>query len=235
MRRVVDWITYVLNLLVALPVIAIVFLFGCAVNPVFSAALCLALFMFWGYYQYYNVVRKTPSPKGQRMMVLILLAVILVCAIPVGMLFGGIGMLSRAKTIHAQNYQQAMDSWKSANWLMKQMIPEGSTDIEFFHKTGYAPYAYSKCSCSPEQIKSFGLAQGHDFQGDNPFKNSAPDNPGDINGIDMVLDHFNAAEKFHVHEIKNFLAYNCIHRNGGGFAFIYIADKQILYGRYAHH
>ena len=235
MRRVVDWITYILNLVVALPVIAIVFLFGCAVNSVFSAAVCIALFVFWGYYQYYNVMRKTPSPKGQRMTVLILLAVILVCAIPVGMLLGGFGKFTTAKSIQAQNYQQAMDSWKSANWLMKQMIPEGATDIEFYHKPGFGLYAYSKCYCSPEQIKAFELAHGYDFQGDNPFKNSDSDNPGNINGIDMALDHFNAEEKFNVHKIKHFLAYNCIHRNGGGFSFLYIVDKQLLYGRYSHH
>ena len=235
MKNVLAWITYILNLLVALPVIAIVFLFGCAVNSVFSAAVCIALFIFWGYYQYYNVVRKTSSPKGQRMIVLILLVVILVCAIPVGMLLGGFGMLSRAKNIHAADYQKTMSMSKSANWLAKQMIPEGATDIDFYHKPGFSPYAYSKCSCTQEQIKAFELAHGYDFQGDNPFKNSDNDNPGDINGIDTALDHFNAEEKYHVHEIKNFLAYNCIHRNGGGFSFLYIVDKQVLYGRYSHH
>ena len=236
MKTILVWITYILNLVVALPVIAIVFLMGCAVNSIFSAAVCLALFVFWGYYQYYNVVQKTPIPKGQKkMIVLILLAVILVCAIPVGILFGGFGSLSRDRTIHAADYQQAMSMSKSANWLMKQMIPEGATDIEFFQKPGFAPYAYLKCSCTPEQIKAFGLTNGYDFQGDNPFKNSDSDNPGDINGIDMALDYFHAEEKNKVHEIKNFLAYNCIHRNGGGFAFLYLVDKQLLYGTYAHH
>ena len=85
-----------------------------------------------------------------------------------------------------------------------------------------------------EALKEFEFGQQYAFQGDNLFKNTDPDNPEDVNAIQLALEHFHAEEADNLRELKNFLAYNCIHRNGGGLAFLYIVDKQILYGLYAH-
>ena len=85
-----------------------------------------------------------------------------------------------------------------------------------------------------EALKEFEFGQQYAFQGDNLFKNTDPDNPEDVNAIHLALQHFHAEEADNLRELKNFLAYNCIHRHGGGLAFLYIVDKQILYGWYAH-
>ena len=44
MKRIVAWITYILNLLVALPVIGVLFYFGAEVNAYFSTIVCIVLF-----------------------------------------------------------------------------------------------------------------------------------------------------------------------------------------------
>ena len=71
------WITYILNLLVALPVIGVLFYFGVEVNAWFSAIICIVLFGLWGYYQYYNVVQKNPRPKGITAFKVVLIIVII--------------------------------------------------------------------------------------------------------------------------------------------------------------
>ncbi len=142
----------------------------------------------------------------------------------------------RPVNIHAQDYQQAIAKNKrSLNRLEQRMIPRGATDIKFFHKPRIpGTYAYLKCSCTMEALKEFEFSQQYAFQGDNLFKNTDPDNPEDVNAIQLALEHFHAEEADNLRGLKNFLAYNCIHRNGGGLAFLYIVDKQILYGWYAH-
>ena len=237
MKRIVAWITYILNLLVALPVIGVLFYYFAEVNACFSAIVCIVLFGLWGYYQYYNVVQKNPRPKGITALKVVLIVVIIVVVAPfmVLLLLFFIQNL-RPVNVHAQDYEQAIATNKrSSYWLKQKMIPKGATNIEFFHKPGIpGTYAYLKCSCTMEALKEFEFAQQYDFQEDNLFKNTDPDNPEEVNTIQLALQHFHAEEADNLRELKNFLAYNCIHRNGGGLAFLYIVDKQILYGLYAH-
>ncbi len=237
MKKIVAWITYILNLLVALPVIGVLFYFGAEVNAWFSAIVCTVLFGLWGYYQYYNVVQKNPRPKGITALKVVLIVVIIAVVAPFVMLpllFFNHNL--RPVNIHVQDYEQAIATNKrSSHWLIQKMIPKGATDIEFFHKPGIrGAYAYLKCSCTMEALKEFEFGQQYDFQGDKLFKNTDSDNPQDVNAIQLALQHFHAEEADNLRELKNFLAYNCIHRNGGGLAFLYIVDKQILYGLYAH-
>ncbi|MCR4576257.1 MAG: hypothetical protein K5787_21070 [Lentisphaeria bacterium] len=233
MKRIVAWITYILNLLVALPVIGVLFFFGAEVNACFSAIICIVLFGLWGYYQYYNVVQKNPCPKGITALKVVLIGVIIaVVVLPLLFFIQNL----RPVNIHPQDYEQAIATNKrSSYWLKQKMIPQGATNIEFFHKPGIpGTYAYLKCSCTMEALKEFEFGQQYDFQGDNLFKNTDSDNPEDVNAIQLALEHFHAEEADNLRELKNCLAYNCIHRNGGGVAFLYIVDKQILYGLYAH-
>ena len=233
MKKIIAWITYILNLLVALPVIGVLFYFGAEVNACFSAIICIVLFGLWGYYQYYNVVQKNPRPKGITALKVVLIGVIIaVVVLPLLFFIQNL----RPVNIHSQDYEQAIATNKrSSHWLKQKMIPKGATNIDFFYMPGIpGTSAYLKCSCTMEALKEFEFGQQYDFQGDNLFKNTDPDNPEDVNAIQLALEHFHAEETDNLHELKNFLAYNFIHRNGGGLAFLYIVDKQILYGLYAH-
>ncbi len=58
MKKILDWITYMLNLVVAVPVIAVVFFMVMALNAYLAAAVCVALFAFWAY-----TSSKTSNPK----------------------------------------------------------------------------------------------------------------------------------------------------------------------------
>ena len=237
MIKIISWITYILNLLVALPVIGVLFYFGAEVNACFSAIVCIVLFGLWGYYQYYNVVQKNPCPKGITALKVVLIGVIIAVVAPfmvLPLLFFNQNL--RPVNIHSQDYEQAIATNKrSSHWLKQKMIPKGATNIDFFHKPGIpGTSAYLKCSCTMEALKEFEFGQQYAFQGDNLFKNTDPDNPEDVNAIQLALEHFHAEEADNLRGLKNFLAYNCIHRNGGGLAFLYIVDKQILYGLYAH-
>ena len=236
MKKIVAWITYILNLLVALPVIGVLFYFGAEVNACFSAIVCIVLFGLWGYYQYYNVVQKNPRPKGITALKVVLIVVIIAVVAPFVMLLLLFIQNLRPVNIHAQDYEQAIATNKrSSHWLKQKMIPKGATNIDFFYMPGIpGTSAYLKCSCTMEALKEFEFGQQYAFQGDNLFKNTDPDNPEDVNAIQLALEHFHAEEADNLRELKNFLAYNCIHRNGGGLAFLYIVDKQILYGLYAH-
>ncbi len=237
MKKIIAWITYILNLLVALPVIGVLFYFFAEINSCFAVIVCFVLFGLWGYYQYFNVIQKNSCPKGVMVIKTVLYAVIIAVVVPfviLPLLFFIQNL--RPVNVHAQDYEQAIATNKrSSYWLKQKMIPKGATNIEFFHKPGIpGTYAYLKCSCTMEALKEFEFAQQYDFQGDNLFKNTVPDNPEDVNAILLALEHFHAEEADNLRELKNCLAYNCIHRNGGGVAFLYIVDKQILYGLYAH-
>ena len=234
MKKILDWITYILNLVVAVPVIAVVSFMVMALNAYLAVAVCVALFGFWAFYQYYNVIQKRPLFKNNRKPLLLLIVIIILAAIPVCFVLNGIGRPSRVRNIQAEGYSQALAASKSSKWLMARMIPEDATEIEFFHRPGFrGAYAYLKCSCTMEGLKAFGLSQGYDFQVDDMSKNADSANPTTATPFRMVLEHFHAEETDRLHELKNYRAYKCIHRNGGGFAFLYLVEKQILYGWYA--
>ena len=164
---------------------------------------------------------------------LLLTVIIILAAIPVCFVLNGIGRPSRTRTIHAQDFREAQSASKAPG-LIAKMVPNDATDIEFFHRPGWrGAYAYLKCSCTEEGLKAFGLPKGYDFQVDDMSKNADPANPTVATPFRMVLEHFHAEEVDRLHELKNYRAYKCIHRNGGGFAFLYLVEKQILYGWYA--
>ncbi len=231
---IVAWILYILILLVALPACGVLFLILSLANAYYAAVICLALLGLWGYYQYFNIVRKNPLRDGRRKCVLALAGILFVCIVLTLMFDGGYRGLFSERRIQASDYNQALDSWKSANWIQKQMIPKGATDIDFYHRPGFwGSRAYLKCSCTMDALKDFEHSQGIVFQGESMFKNSASDRSDDINAIHPALKYFQTEDADRIHDIKSFLAYNCIHQNGGGFAFLYIIDSQILYAFYS--
>ena len=239
MKSILAWTTYILNLLVAFPVIFLLFLFGAASwgSPILSGFCCMTLFGLWGYYQYHVLVLKDPIPKEKRRGLRVAAISIVAAIIPLALALRGCGLHPsyRDQCIHAADYRQALSKLKKPSPILQRMIPTEATDIELFYAPGFAPMVHLKCSLSEEALRAFGAAHGYDFQGENMFRNSDADNPGNINGFSMALQFFHAEEANDLHNLKNFLAYSCIHRNGGGLAFLYIVDKQLLYGHYAHH
>ena len=91
MKKILDWITYILNLVVAVPVIAVVSFMVMALNAYLAVAVCVALFSFWAYYQYFNVIQKRPLFKNSRKPLLLLIVIIILAAIPVCFVLNGIG------------------------------------------------------------------------------------------------------------------------------------------------
>ena len=228
------WILYVLTLLVALPVCGVLFLILSLANAFYAAVICLALLGLWGYWQYFNIVRKNPLRKGRKKCVLALAGILFACIVLTLMFDGGYRGLFSERRIQASDYNQALASWKSANWIQKQMIPKGATNIDFYHRPGFrGALAYLKCSCTMEVLKDFEASRGIAFQGESMFKNSASERSDEINAIHLALEYFQAEEADRLYDIKSFQAYNCIHRNGRGFAFLYIVDSQILYALYS--
>ena len=150
MKKIIAWITYILNLLVALPVIGVLFYFFAEINSCFAVIVCFVLFGLWGYYQYFNVIQKNSRPKGVTVIKAVLYAVIIAVVVPfviLPLLFFIQNL--RPVNIQAQDYQQAIANKRSLNRLEQRMISRGATDIEFFHKPGIrGAYAYLKCSCT---------------------------------------------------------------------------------------
>ena len=160
MKKIIAWITYILNLLVALPVIGVLFYFFAEINSCFAVIVCFVLFGLWGYYQYFNVIQKNSRPKGVTVIKAVLYAVIIAVVVPfviLPLLFFIQNL--RPVNIQAQDYQQAIANKRSLNRLEQRMISRGATDIEFFHKPGIrGAYAYLKCSCTQERSRSLNLA-----------------------------------------------------------------------------
>ena len=236
MKTIILWIKYLLVLLLLLPCLAILFFVFCLLNPLFAKVVCFLLFLSWGYYQYFAIIRKNPRPKGIKVLKSIPFIVILMLVAVFAM--GRTGWLERIHIIdiHTQDYQRLLASRKCVNgktqMLITKIIPPEATEIDFYHNPRFfGDYAYLKCTCPKEALDNFALAQGYSFQAEDMFQNSNPNNPQEIK-CTSALVHFHAEKE--LLDLKNFLTYNFIYENHGGYAFLYIVDKQLLFASYSH-
>ena len=126
-KKILDWITYLVNILVALPVFGLI---GCGVfglayavafpcrNPptwaawFFPIALDLLLTGLWGWYQYRLIFRQTPRPPNETRRTLLILAVSVTIAFALSF---GLACWIKAKRIKAKRINEAGEKQKIAS------------------------------------------------------------------------------------------------------------------------
>ncbi|MBO4513800.1 MAG: hypothetical protein J5746_13665 [Victivallales bacterium] len=234
--RIIDWITYILNILLIIPFIGIVaaWVVGLVYFGLFRAAptenasftyvagaLALGLTVLWGIYQYRMIILKQPKPKGESRVLWIALGIFLLCILL------GLWGISRARTtfhINAETYQEFIGHFGSAKRkvIAITLVPEGSTNIAFFEKNkSFSHYMLVKCNCTEDQLQSFASQQGYAF---TPKPNA----------ISQAWIHFNHNDS----ELKTIptkaLVYENRRPNGSGVSFLYDVEQEILYSEWSN-
>ena len=255
--KVLAWITYILNLVVGIPVFAlvsfcIVEIIGAVLAPktnisnglFIPLALLLAIcfICLWGRYQYRVIVQKVSHskeekenvspPKGKTSHPLLLLFLLLGFILIVPFMFLGImdWLYRNPHKIQARDYAELTANHRSARHLAEKLIPEGATEIVFVYRPSFrGGYAYLKCSCTQEALRAFEAKQGITFIENDYRTNANPDGPREAGGIEMAWRYFYPDDSIRPDYPKSFLAYNYLFRNYGGRRFLYDIDQQVLY------
>lgn len=133
-KKLIDWITYVLNMLVALPVFGLI---SCAVfwlgyqgiflhgGPPVWAQLCvplmidLVLITLWGRYQYRIIILKTPRPPHETRRNLLILAG---CAAAAFLLIFGLACYLKAERM--EKVRKKMQEIEQKQKIQEQQIKE---------------------------------------------------------------------------------------------------------------
>ena len=255
--KVLAWITYILNLVVGIPVFAVVSLciveiIGAVLVPktnisnglFIPLALLLAIcFIYlWGRYQYRVIVQKVSCskaergnaspPKGKASRPLLLLLLLLGSILTVPLVFLGImdWLYRNPHKIQARDYAELTANHRSARHLAESLIPERATNIDFVYRPSFrGGYAYLKCSCTQEALRAFEAKQGITFIENDDRTNANPDGPKEAGGIEMAWRYYYPDNNTRPDYPKNYLAYNYVFRNYGGRRFLYDIDQQVLY------
>ena len=234
--RIIDWITYILNILLIIPCFGIVIagIVGLICHVFFKSspmdnqyclyiagALALGPAVAWGKYQYRIVILKQSGHKGDSKICWMVLGVFILCIFFVIL---GIATWHSTFNINGENYQDFTSHIRSPKRLTmaQKLVPEGSTDIAFFEKNkSFGHHIFVKCTCSEEQLQNFASKQGYAFV------------PKPL-AISPAWQHFNPNDS----ELKTLpeknLVYENIRPNGGGFYFHYDMERQILYSSWSN-
>lgn len=130
-----------------------------------------------------------------------------------------------------------------ANYLVKTMVPTNATDIwlrlsytrgglmgspgDYFD--GHGAAAWLRCRVSKEGLLEFARMNDYVFQSESIKKNSCTNGPGEVTIIGETWLRHNPKDTPYP---TNFLAYNSIWPNSGGYSFLYDVDTKTLYGSY---
>ena len=234
--RIIDWVTYILNILLIIPVSGIgatwmvglvyfgLFGAGSTENASFAyiaGTLALALTVLWSIYQYRIIILKQPKSKDESRLCLIALGIFLICILL------GLWGISRARTtfhINAETYQEFTGRFGSGKGkvLAMKLVPEGSTNIFFFEKNkSFSHYMLVRCNCTEDELQRFASQQGYAF---------APKQ----NAISQAWLYFNKNDS----ELKTLptkaLVYENRRPNGSGVSFLYDVEQGILYSEWSN-
>lgn len=234
--RIIDWVTYILNILLIIPVsgIGATWMVGLAYFGLFRAAptenasfvyvagaLSLALTILWSIYQYRMIILKQPKSKDESKLFWIALGIFLICILL------GLWGISRARTtfhINAETYQEFTSRFGSAKRkvIAKGLVPEGSTNIFILEKNkSFSHYMLVRCHCTEDELQRFASQQGYAF---------APKQ----NAISQAWLHFNHNDS----ELKTLptkaLVYENRRPNGSGVSFLYDVEHSILYSEWSN-
>ena len=234
--RIIDWITYILNILLIIPISGIgaawmvglvyfgLFGAGSTENASFvyvTGALALGLTVLWSIYQYRIIILKQPKSKGEGKIGWIALGIFLLCILL------GLWGISRARTtfyINAETYQEFIGHFGSAKRKVtaQTLVPEGSTNIAFFEKNkSFSHYMLVKCNCTEDQLQRFATQQGYAFE-------QKP------NAISQAWLHFNHNDSDLKTMPTKALVYENRRPNGSGVSFLYDVEQGILYSEWSN-
>ena len=94
---------------------------------------------------------------------------------------------------------------------------------------GMGAGAWLRCRVSKEGLQEFARINDYVFQSESINKNSCTNGPVNVSFISEAWRHHNPEDTPYP---KNFLAYNFILPNCGGYSFLYDVDNETLYGEY---
>jgi hypothetical protein len=231
-----DWITYILNILLAIPfcgiaaawIVGIIYfgLFKCipSANTSYTyiaGALALGMTVFWSIYQYRIIIRKQPRPKAENKISCLVFCIFILC------IFFGIWGVAHWRTefhINAETYQDFTARFRSAKRLSiaRELVPEGSTSIDFFeHDKSFSRYMLVRCICGEDELQKFASERGYAF---TPKQYA----------ISSAWQHFNPEDTELKTVPEKCLVYEDRHPNGSGFHFLYDVDRKILYSKWSN-
>jgi len=133
-KKLIDWITYVLNMLVALPVFGLIScavfwlayqgIFPCTNPPIwaqwsFPLLLDLVLITLWGRYQYRIIILKTPRPPHETRRNLLILAG---CAAAAFLLIFGLACYLKAERM--EKVRKKMQEIEQKQKIQEQQIKD---------------------------------------------------------------------------------------------------------------
>lgn len=130
-----------------------------------------------------------------------------------------------------------------ANFLVKTMVPTNATDIwlrlsytrrgfmgspgDYFD--GFGAAAWLRCRVGKEGLQEFAKMNDYVFQSESIKKNFCTNGPDNVSFIDLTWRQHNPKDTPYP---TNFLAYNFIWPDCGGYSFLYDVDNETLYGEY---
>ena len=130
-----------------------------------------------------------------------------------------------------------------ANFLVKTMVPTNATDIwlrlsytrrgfmgspgDYFD--GFGADAWLRCRVGKEGLQEFAKMNDYVFQSESIKKNFCTNGPDNVSFIDLTWRQHNPKDTPYP---TNFLAYNFIWPDCGGYSFLYDVDNETLYGEY---
>lgn len=193
MKRIIDWVTFILNLVVALPFIGLVAVFfvcfvflptttNCPVWVKFGLGAVVhgLLSTLWVRYLYRLIILKhgriqptaetsagSPAPAPKREKIHFLL-VFLACVVGVFLVFfsfkGCLGRGNKDLAVQAASYEETLSQDTRGKWLIKKLVPEGAHEIEYFHHPSAFRGEYAFLRCSCTQEELKKFAAKHGYE-----------------------------------------------------------------------
>ena len=261
-KQIIDWVTFIFNLVVALPFIGLVTVFfisfvflptttNCPVWGKFALGAIVhgLLLTLWVRHLYRLIILKhdrtqlaagtsadTPHPQWEKTRTLL---VFLACVVGLFLVFFSLksclGRGNNDVVVQAASYEETISQDARGKWLIEKLVPQGAREIEYFHHPGLfrGEYAFMRCSCTQAELKEFAATHGYVFQGEDMTRNANSDGAKNVLFISPAWQHFFPDYKTAPPYPKKFLAYNYIFRNQGGTTFLYDVEREILYASWS--
>ena len=172
---------------------------------------------------------------------IVLVATIGGCAALARRFFGEIKGTRRDVTIECSAFDAGRLT--EASFLADSMVPNKATDIRLhlsYSRGGFmggpkdrfgglGAFADMRCRIPMEGLMEFARGRSYDFQSESIGKNACTNGPTNVTFIDEVWRKYNPGD---IPYPKEFLAYNFIYANCGGYSFLYDIGNETLYATF---
>lgn len=240
------WVTYGLNMLLGLPfaglissnIFSIVYgkFFQHSDPPlwaqiIFPVLLTVIFMILWGLYQYKNIILASPLTGREKLknatMLGVMILVILSLSVALAILSVNFVMMGRKFTDYEADGASGLSEKYIPKALRSSFFPHDTEDIRITGRSGSAYYAWWTCNCSEQAFLNF--AKGNGFELKNEMISVE-----DWERDGLLSKHIEEAQKQNGGKAPDFLSYQKLQPNGGGYSFLYIKNTNILFGRYAN-